>query len=326
MRIIVTGSLAYDYIMNFPGHFQDHILPEKAHILSVSFLVDSMKKMRGGVAGNIAYNLALLGERPLIFGTVGQDFTEYCTWLNDQGVDTSGIMTIADEFTSSCFITTDKSDNQIVAFYAGAMTHARDLSLRTLEPGANDLVLISPSDSESMHRLALECQELGVRYIFDPGKQTPRLEPQHIRDGLRGASVLVGNDYEFGMMAKALEMSEEALITTVPLTFVTKGEYGSTIYQNEGGSTQQQVDIPVADVSDVRDPTGSGDAYLAGLAYGLVHNLPLDVTGRIAALAAAYNIEQQGCQEHRYTRAEFATRYAQQFGSNDVMTTLFAER
>lgn len=321
MRIVVTGSLAYDYIMDFPGYFKDHILPEKAHILSVSFLVDTMRKMRGGVAGNVAYNLALLGERPIIFGSVGQDFGEYSAWLEAQGVDTSQIKAIADEFTSSCFITTDKSDNQIVAFYAGAMSHARTLSLHTLGLDATDLVLISPSDAESMHRLVLECQELGLRYVFDPGKQTPRLEPQHIHDGLKGASVLVGNDYEFGMMAKALEMSEEALIASVPLTIVTKGEQGSTIYQN--GTTPHRLDIPIASVQEVRDPTGSGDAYLAGLTYGLVHGLPLEVTGRIAALAAAYNIEQRGCQEHRYTRAEFAARYTEQFGTDNMIESLF---
>lgn len=319
MTIVVTGSLAYDYIMNFPGYFKDHILPEKAHILSVSFLVDSMNRMRGGVAGNIAYNLALLGQRPLIAGTVGHDFGDYRTWLDSKGVDTSGIATIDNEFTASCFITTDKADNQIVAFYPGAMTHSRTLSLSSLGIGPNDLVLISPSDFESMRLLALECQQLGVPYIFDPGKQAPRLEAHHIRDGLTGAKVLVGNDYEFGMMSKKLDMTEEALIASAPLTFVTRGEQGSTIYDNANG---QHIDIPVAKIGEVVDPTGSGDAYLAGLAVGIMHQYPLEVTGRIAALAAAYNIEQRGCQEHSYTLAEFAARYADNFGASTHVESL----
>ncbi len=320
MRIVVTGSLAYDYIMNFPGYFKDHILPEKVHILSVSFLVDSMKKMRGGVAGNIAYNLALLGENPLIVGSVGQDFEDYRAYLEAHNVDTSGIVAIEDEFTSSCFITTDQSDNQIVAFYAGAMQYARDLSLKSLGLSSDDLVLISPCESESMHRLAVECQQLGIPYVFDPGKQTPRLEPQHIRDGIAGARVLVGNDYEFGMMAKALGTSEDDLVASAPLTVVTRGEFGSIIYVNQ--PEKQQIHIPVANISGVVDPTGSGDAYLAGLVFGIAHNLPLDVTGRIAALAAAYNIEQRGCQEHRYTVAEFASRYEETFGSSDSIRSL----
>jgi adenosine kinase len=320
MSIVVTGSLAYDYIMNFPGYFKDHILPDKAHILSVSFLVDSMNKMRGGVAGNIAYNLSLLGERPMIAGTVGTDFEEYRLWLESNNVDTSGIIPIDNEFTSSCFITTDHSDNQIVAFYAGAMTHSSKLSLKSLGLGANDLVLISPSDSDGMHQLALECQQLGIPYVFDPGKQTPRLEAEQIRAGLKGASYLVGNDYEFGMMAKKLETSEEELIASAPITVVTKGESGSSIYDNKQST---KIDIPVAKVKEILDPTGSGDAYLAGLVFGFVRELPLEVTGRIAALAATYNIEHRGCQEHRYTRADFAARYAETFGPSDPIQSLF---
>ncbi len=320
MSIVVTGSLAYDYIMNFPGYFKDHILPEKAHILSVSFLVESMNKMRGGVAGNIAYSLALLGERPLIAGTVGTDFEEYRVWLEANNVDTSGILPIENEFTSSCFITTDQSDNQIVAFYAGAMTHATKLSLKELGLGADDLVLISPSDSVGMHQLALECQELGIPYVFDPGKQTPRLEAQQIRDGLKGASLLVGNDYEFAMMAKLLETSEADLIASAPLTVVTKGESGSSMYDN---ANDRKVDIPPATIEAIRDPTGAGDAYLAGLAFGYSRQLPLDITGRIAALAAAYNIEQYGCQQHRYTKADFAARYQDTFGPSDHIQSLF---
>lgn len=315
MRIVVTGSLAYDYIMDFPGYFKDHVLPDKVHMLSVSFLVDSMRKMRGGVAGNIAYNLALLGERPLIAGTVGHDFGEYRAWLDSVGIDTSGLIEIDHEFTSSCFINTDRANNQIVAFYAGAMAYASRVSLANLELSAEDLVLISPTDPHAIERYAIECQQLGVPYIFDPGKQTPRLEAQHIRIGLSGARVLVGNDYEFAMMARKLNISEAELIASAPITVITRGEMGSTIYTS--ATNGQGVDIPVAPVGEVRDPTGAGDAYLAGLAFGIARGLPLEVTGRVAALTAAYAVEEQGCQEHRFTSDEFMARYELAFGSSE---------
>jgi adenosine kinase len=310
VRIVVTGSLAFDYIMDFPGYFKDHMLMEKAHMLSVSFLVDSMRKMRGGVAGNVAYNLALLGERPLLVGAAGHDFGEYRARLEQDGVDTSGVAVIEHEFTSSCFINTDKANNQIVAFYAGAMGHDHRFSLSDRGVSQSDLVLISPTSPEAIERFARECQQRGVPYIFDPGKQTPRMEADHLRLGLQGARALVGNDYEFGMMAKKLEISEAALIGSVPLTVVTRGAEGSLIYT----SGQLAAEIPTAAVSDVTDPTGAGDAYLAGLAFGIARDLPLEVVGRIAALAAAYAIEQRGGQEHSYTRHDFAERYRAAFG------------
>src|SRR5438874_5299824 len=162
MRIVVTGSLAYDYIMNFPGYFRDHIVPEKVHMLSVSFLVDSMKRMRGGVAGNIAYNLALLGERPLVVATAGQDFHEYRQWMEKAGVDSAGVVEIPDEFTASCFINTDKSNNQIVAFYSGAMSHAKNLSLKARGLSSGDPVIISPTHPLAIERCAAQCKQLGV--------------------------------------------------------------------------------------------------------------------------------------------------------------------
>ncbi len=312
MRIVVTGSIAYDYIMNFPGYFKDHILPDKVHMLTVSFLVDSMRRMRGGVAGNIAYSLALLGEHPLVVATVGQDFAEYRAWMERQGIDVSGIAEVPDEFTASCFINTDKANNQILAFYTGAMAQSKNLSLEGLGLEPDDLVVISPTDPEAMTRYTEECRRLGVPFLFDPGKQTPRLDAEQIVNGLTGASVLVGNDYEYAMMAKKIGWSEAELIAAAPLTVVTRGQQGSTIYTS--ATNGQGIDIPVAPIAEVLDPTGAGDAYLAGLAFGLARKLPLPVTGRIAALTAAYTIEQRGCQEHYFTPAEFAERYAAAFG------------
>jgi adenosine kinase len=320
VRIVVTGSLAYDYIMNFPGYFKDHILPDKVHMLSVSFLVDSMRRMRGGVAGNIAYTLALLGERPLVVATAGQDFGEYHAWMEHRGIDASGIRLIDDEFTASCFINTDKSNNQIVAFYTGAMAQSKHLSLLDFGLGADDLVIISPTDPEAMSRYAEECRTHGIPFLFDPGKQTPRLDSEQILAGLTGASVLVGNDYEFGMMAQKTGRSEAELIASAPLTVVTRGEQGSIIYTSQ--TNGQGLHIPVAPMDDVVDPTGAGDAYLGGLVFGLARQFPLEVTGRVAALAATYAIEHRGGQEHTYTLATFAERYAAVFGSAAEIETL----
>lgn len=319
MRIVVTGSLAYDYIMNFPGYFKDHILPDKIHMLSVSFLVDSLRRMRGGVAGNIAYTLALLGDRPLVVATAGQDFGEYRAWMQQQGIDTSGVKLIDDEFTASAFFNTDQSNNQIVAFYTGAMARSRDLSLLDLGLGPRDLVIISPTDPEAMARYADECRSHGIPFLFDPGKQTPRLEGEQILDGLDGAAVLVGNDYEFAMMAQKTGRSEAELIAAAPLAVLTRGEQGSTIYDN---ANHQELHIPIAPISAVADPTGAGDAYLAGLVFGLARGLPLEITGRVAALAAAYAIEERGGQEHSFTTAEFAERYTGAFGPSAEIDAL----
>lgn len=322
MRIVVTGSLAYDYIMDFPGYFKDHILPDKVHMLTVSFLVDSMRRMRGGVAGNIAYTLALLGERPLVVATAGQDFGEYRALMERQGIDAGGIRMIDDEFTASCFINTDKDNNQIVAFYTGAMAQSKYLSLLGLGLGPGDLVIISPTDPEAMSRYADECRAQAVPFLFDPGKQTPRLDGEQILAGLDGAAVLVGNDYEFAMLAQKTGRSEDELLAGTPLTVITRGAQGSTLYDNTSG---QALDIPIAPISDVVDPTGAGDAYLGGLVFGLARKLPLAVTGRVAALAAAYAIEKRGCQEHTYSAAEFAERYAAAFGPAAEIEALVAE-
>jgi adenosine kinase len=310
-RIAVTGSLAYDYIMNFPGHFREHILPEKVHMLTVSFLVDSMKRLRGGTGGNIAYNLALMGERPLLVASAGQDFTEYRAAVEPLGVDTSAIKMVPDEFTASCFINTDLSNNQIVAFYPGAANHSRELSLDNVGLGKDDWALISPTDPASMARHAADCKRLGVKYIFDPGKQTPRLDKAQILAGLDGCSVLVGNDYEFGMMSKAVGWSEDALIAAAPITVVTRGEEGSWIFDN---NAKKKLEVPIAKPKGVVDPTGCGDAYIAGFTFALARGLSLEVSGRVAALLATYCLEMKGCQEHRFEKGAFVKRYGETFG------------
>lgn len=312
MRIVVTGSLAYDYIMNFPGRFSDHILPDKVHMLTVSFLVDSMKRLRGGTAGNIAYTLALLGAKTSVVSAAGQDFGEYKEWMKRAGIDSSGVREVANEFTASCFINTDMVNNQIVAFYPGAVVHAREVSLESIGLQKTDWVIISPTDPESMQRHTMECKRAGVNYVFDPGKQVPRLDKTQILSGIEGCAVLVGNDYEFGMMARACGLTEQQIIDAAPLTVMTRGEQGSRVYVRG----QTPVEVPIAKTGPVVDPTGAGDAYLAGLALGLSRNMPLPVAARVAALAATFVIEKKGCQEHAFTRAEFGTRFVDSFGAS----------
>jgi adenosine kinase len=296
--------------MVFPGKFREHILPEKMHVLSVSFLVDSLKRQRGGTGANIAYTLALLGAKTAIVSAAGQDFREYRDFMHGKNIDTRGIKEVANEFTASCFINTDQSNNQIVAFYPGAVVHAREVTLASLGLEKGDWVIISPTDPESMAKHTAECKKAGVSYIFDPGKQVPRLDKAQILAGLDGCAVLVGNDYEFGMMAKATGLTEQQLFDMAPLTVMTRGAEGSRFIVKG----QPTVEIPVAKPSSVVDPTGAGDAYLGALAFGLAKKLPHATTGRIAALAATYAIELKGCQEHTYSIDEFARRYQSVFG------------
>ncbi len=321
MRIVVTGSIAYDYIMVFPGKFRDHILPEKMHILSVSFLVDSLKRLRGGTAANICYNLALLGERPTLLGAVGEDFGEYQQWLDRHGVDTTAVEKVSGEFTSSCFINTDLQDNQITAFYPGAMSHAPQLSVRALGLTDRDLVVIAPNDPRAMAKFARECLDLGIPYLYDPSMQAPRLSAEELDEGFRGAKILTGNDYEFGMMAEKLGIGEADLRKRVPITVMTRGEAGSLITV-EG----EEFEIPTAKASKVVDPTGAGDAFRAGLIVGLRRGLSWPTAGRIAALAATYAIEHPGTQEHAYTPAAFVERYRGSFGSSAEIENLATSR
>lgn len=315
MRIVVTGSLAYDYLMTFPGRFREHFLSDRMNRLTVSFLVDDMRRLRGGVAGNIAWNLALLGARPMLVATAGQDFAEYKAVLDASGVDTSRVTVIPEEFTASCFINTDLDANQIVAFYAGALSHGHRIELGGLGLGPDDLVVISPTDPASMARAVEACRAARVPYLFDPGKQTPRLEAAQILEGMASAAVVVGNDYEFGLMAQKTQRTEAALQSIAPVTVVTKGEQGSVVLERG----KAPLEVPVASVRTLVDPTGAGDAYLGGLVFGMARKLPWALAGRVAAVAAAYAIEVRGCQEHRYTHPQFLERYRAAFGDSPAV-------
>ena len=309
MSIVVTGSLAYDCIMVFPGYFKDHILPDKLHQLSVSFLVDSMTRQWGGCAGNIAYNLSLLGEHPRIMGTVGQDFAEYRRWLEAQGSDTTGIVEIEDEFTATCTIITDMADNQLAGFYPGAMFMAHTLSFRAHDPHSIEVVIISPNEPSAMVQYARECRELSIPYIYDPGQQVVRLSGRELVDGMQGAKMLIVNDYEFEMMRNKTGLSEGDILDLTGVVIITKGEHGSVI-ETKG----KTLEIPIVKPRQVVDPTGAGDAYRAGIIKGYVHGCSLDTMGKMGSLTATYAIEAPGTQNHRYNWSEFVVRYRENFG------------
>ena len=312
MNVVVTGSIAFDYIMSFPGRFREHFLPDQLDNISLSFLVDSMKKQRGGCAANIAYNLALLGERPLLMATAGQDFSEYRKWLDQHGVDTSAVREYPDEFTSSFFVSTDLDQSQIASFYIGAMGRAGELSFKQLA-AKPDMAIISPNDPKAMTQYVRECKELGIRYIYDPSQQIVRLSDDDLREGIDGSAITITNDYEFEMLRSRLHMDEDAFLKCAQVLIITRGADGSTILTRE-----QRYDVPAVLTPRPIDPTGVGDAYRAGLIRGLALGLPWDTIGRVAALAATYVLENHGPQNHQYTREEFAQRYRTQFGNGGL--------
>jgi adenosine kinase len=307
MKLIVTGSIAFDYLMQFPGKFTEHILADHLQRVSLSFLVDSMDKRRGGCAPNIAYTLALLGERPYLVATAGQDFKEYDEWLQAAGVDTSHVHHVPDKFTASFFCSTDTENNQIASFYIGAMANASELSLRTLhEPG---LVIISPNDPGAMVQYAEECRAMGVAFIFDPGQQCARLSGDELRDGISGARLVVCNDYEFELIRQKTGMDEQQLLAQASALVITRGEDGCSVYESP-----TRIDVPAITPYRIVDPTGVGDAFRGGLMKGMAVGKSLKECAQLGTVAATYALEHLGGQSHAYTIKEFTDRYAEHFG------------
>ncbi len=307
LNIILTGSVAYDYLMTFPGMFKDYLLADKLEHVSLSFLVDSMVKRRGGIAPNIAYTMALLGGRPQVMATVGEDFTEYRAFLEAAGVDTRLIKTIPGVFTASFFCNTDQSNAQIASFYPGAMAHAAELSFHDLKEKP-DWVVISPNAPDAMAQYAEECLELGIPYIYDPSQQIPRMSGDELRRGVEGAAALMVNDYEFELIKKHTGLSEAKILEGRLFTVVTRGEEGASIYVN-GAEIRTSVVPP----EQIVDPTGVGDAFRGGFLTGFSHQLDWEICGKMGALAATYCLEHAGPQEHRYTLQEFITRFRKHF-------------
>jgi adenosine kinase len=308
MSIIVTGSIAFDYLMSFPGKFTEHFLPEHMSRVSLSFLVDTMDKRRGGCAPNIAYTLALLGERPRLMGTAGQDFDDYRRWLEAAGVDTSLVKQVPDKFTASFFCSTDSESNQIASFYTGAMANAGELSFRTVD-GCR-MVILSPNDPAAMVQYAEECRTLRIPFIWDPGQQCARMNGDELRAGLDGSAVTICNDYELELIRQKTGLDEDGILALTGALIVTRGEQGSTV--RSGGR-----ELAVAAVPPHRlvDPTGVGDAFRGGLLKGLAMGADLEICCRIGSLAATYALEHLGGQSHAYTWDEFDARYRIHFGA-----------
>jgi len=318
MTIAVTGSLAFDYIMSFPGSFTEHILPDQIHHLSVSFLVDSMSRQQGGTAGNIAYTLALLGQPVLLMATVGQDGKDYIDLLKRQGVDTTGVLHLEDEFTASFFVSTDMHNRQIANFYPGAMGKSAEISFRDQDYQKIQLAIISPSSPDAMLKYVKECKELGINYVYDPSQQLPRTDGETLRYSIEGAYMLTVNDYEFEIIKNKTNWSQDDITAQVEVLVVTRGEAGSTIYTD--GTV---VHVSTATPTQVADPTGGGDAYRGGLLAGWRHKLNWKDAGRLGALAATYAIEQHGTQRHAYTLETFAERYFKYFDSSPDIERFF---
>jgi len=313
MSIIVTGSIAWDYLMRFPGHFKEHILPGQDKI-SLSFLVDEKERHRGGTAPNIAYNLALLGERPRIVGAAGMDFADYKTWLESVGVDTSLIQIHPDEFTATFSVITDQEQNQIASFHTGAMARAREIDLRKIGAANIDWVIISPDDPVAMENHTQACRDMGVNFIYDPSQQLARISGDEFMRSVQGAKVLTVNDYELEMAKKLSGLDEAGLLEIVEAIVVTRGPDGASVL-TQAGETR----VPAAQPEAVREPTGVGDAFRAGLLVGLKAGYNWETILKLGNSSAVYVIEQMGTQNHTYSRAQFLARVRENYGDLPIL-------
>jgi len=301
-NIIVSGSLAYDRIMDFPGYFSDHILPEKIHMLNVSFQVDSIKEKFGGTAGNIAYALSLLGEHPVISGAIGHDYRSYFEWFAKNGIATDDIKIIENEFTASAYITTDKADNQITGFHPGAMKCPADMNFDKFNP-KETIVTVSPGNLADMLSYPEFCKARGIDYIFDPGQALPMLEAKNLIQAIEGCRILIANDYELQLIASKTGLTKTALLKLARTIIVTQGESGSLVTTQD-----DEFKIPAVKPKKAVDPTGAGDAYRGGLICGLVHGKSIRESAKVGSVCASFCVEVYGTQEYSFTKKEFDER------------------
>ncbi|MBA3060327.1 MAG: carbohydrate kinase family protein, partial [Nitrospirae bacterium] len=295
MNIYISGSMAYDRIMDFPGRFSDHILPDKIHILNVCFTVNGMIEKFGGTAGNVAYSLSLFNEKPVILATIGKDYVNYFDWLKKSGISVEGIKIIENEFTAGAYITTDRADNQITGFNPGAMKYPSGYKFNSASP-RDSIALIAPGNLQDMAEYAKECKKKGIRYICDPGQSLTAWEKESLKEWIEGSTMLVSNDYELEMVMKMTGMNKKELLRLTKTIITTLGEKGSLISTGES-----DIQIPQAKVSDVVDPTGAGDAFRAGLLKGIAMGKDLETGAKMGAVAAVYAIEKYGTQEHYFS-------------------------
>jgi adenosine kinase len=305
-KSLICGSFAFDNIMVFNDQFKNHILPDKVHILNVSFLVPQLRREFGGCAGNIAYNLKLLGGDPLPMGAVGTDFDTYAKWMDEQGINRDYVTVIDDTFTAQAFITTDMDDNQITAFHPGAMDYSHNNSILDVTDPA--IGIVAPDGKEGMIQHAREFVSAGIPFIFDPGQGLPMFDGDELMKFIDQATWLTVNDYEWQLIQERTGKSQEEISAKLKALIVTKGPEGSLIYKNG-----EVIQIPAAKPAALQDPTGCGDAYRAGLLYGLTNDLDWETTGRIASLMGAIKIEHQGTQNHHFEIEEFKKRFEESF-------------
>lgn len=320
MDILLTGSVAYDYLMTFPGLFKEHLLAEHLEKISLSFLVESLVRRRGGIAPNIAYTLALLGGRPRVLATVGEDFEEYRAWLEEQGVDTRHMKVVPGKYTASYFATTDRSNAQVASFYPGAMEDAGQLSLHDLKDNLPDLVVVSPNEPGAMDQYIAECKQLGLAYVYDPSQQIIRVDGEVIKRGLDGAKALFVNEYEFELIKDKTGMTEDEVLNGLEFMVITRGPEGADVYTAEG---KQRVEAVPTD--QIVDPTGGGDAFRGGFLTGYRLGLDWVTCGRLGNLAATYCLENEGPQAHAFTRQAFVQRYRQHYDDNGGLDPLLAQ-
>jgi adenosine kinase len=311
MEIYISGSMAYDRIMDFPGRFSDHILPDKIHILNVCFTVNGMVEKFGGTAGNIAYSLGLLRERPLILATIGKDYERYFEWLKKNSISLRGIKIIEDEFTAGAYITTDKADNQITGFNPGSMKYQSEYAFDSVA-AENSIALIAPGNLQDMIDYAKTYKQRGIQYICDPGQSLTAWKAKALAAWIEGSIALISNDYELEMIMKMTGLDKKGLLNMTETIITTLGEKGSLV-STKGENTR----VPPARVSNVLDPTGAGDAYRAGLLKGIVSGRDIETAAKMGAVAATYAIENYGTQEHVYTYESFIKRYEENFGNLD---------
>jgi adenosine kinase len=307
MPALICGSMAYDTIMVFPGKFGDQIHPQRIHILNVSFLVPELRREFGGCAGNIAFNMELLGSKGVPMATVGHDFTPYRAWLMEHGVETGRLLELEDSYTAQAYITTDLDDNQITAFHPGAMGRAHEQTVPT--DAGYELGMISPDGREGMLEHAVQFAEAGIPFLFDPGQGLPMFDGHELTRFIELASWVTVNDYESGMLEQRTGMTPSQIAERVRAYVVTLGATGSRIHTRDG-----EINVPAAKPTAVTDPTGCGDAYRAGLLHGLLNDMDLETTGRVASLMGAIKVASPGTQNHGFAPDEFPDRFRQNFG------------
>ena len=301
-NILVSGSLAYDRIMDFPGHFSDHILPEKIHVLNISFTVNSLVEKFGGTAGNIAYALTLLGEKPIILATIGRDYHRYFEWLTENQIACDNIRIIEEELTACAYITTDKADNQITGFNAGAMKYPSYLEFDRLDP-RESIAIIAPGNLEDMMSYTTACQAGGIDYIIDPGQSLPMWDGQDLSRCIDGSRILISNDYELELIMNKTCLDKKELLQFTSVIITTLGEAGSLI-----STPDCETNIPAVKPAKVVDPTGAGDAYRGGLIKGLIQGRSLEESAKMGAVCASFAIESYGTQDYCFNLVEFEDR------------------